>query len=93
MRKLLIALAFGAALAAPAPADASFAREVGRGCLLVGTILGGTTYIGATPFLVGNITPFPGAQLLLNNAVIGCGLGAAGAALGSLWAGIYDFIF
>lgn len=93
MRKFLIALVFGLALASPARADASFVREVGRGCLIVGTILSGTTYIGATPFLVGTVSPFPAANLLLNNAVIGCGLGAAGAALGSIWAGIYDFIF
>lgn len=93
MRKLLIALAFSLALAAPVEAEASIVREMGRGCLIVGTIMGATTYIGATPLLVGNLAPFPGASLLLNNMTIGCGLGAAGAAIGSLWAGIYDFIF
>lgn len=75
------------------PFHAGFVKEVGRGCLFGGTVLAGTTYIGATPFLVGNIVTFPGRELIFNNAMVGCALGAAGAAVGSIWAGLYDFIF
>ncbi len=94
MKKLLIVLAVVMAFTLPAQqAEASFVRELGRGCVVGGSIFAGTTYIGMTPALIGNFTAFPGYSLILNNAVIGCGLGAAGFAAGSIWAGLYGLIF
>ena len=93
MKKLLMVLAVVFACSLPATAEASLVREAGRGCLFGGTVLAGTTYIGATPFLIGGIRTFTGYSLLVNNAVIGCALGAAGGAMGSIWSGLYDFIF
>ncbi len=95
MKKLLMVLVvvLASAVATPPAAEASILREAGRGCLIGGTVLGGSTYLGLTRQLITGAPVLSGYSILLNNAVIGCGFGAAGFAVGSIWAGIFDLIF
>jgi len=95
MKKFLMVLALVLAFTVPVskPADADLIRETVRGCLIGGSVLGGATYLAITPQLLTNAFRLPGYSILANNAVLGCALFGAGAAVGSVWAGFWDLIF
>jgi len=93
MKKLLMVLVILFASALPGEADANIIREAGRGCLAGGSVFAATTYLGMTPALLSTVAAVPGYSILINNAVLGCGIFAVGFAAGSVWAGLWDLIF
>ena len=90
---LMIGMFMSVITLGPHKSEAGVLREAGRGCLMGGTVLAVTTYIGITPALIYPAGTLAGSTILANNSLIGCGIFAAGMAAGSIWETIYDFFF
>ncbi len=56
-------------------------------------MLATTTYTGLTPALSTGVLAVPAGEAIAANAIIGCGVGAAGATAATLATWIYDLIF
>ncbi len=95
MKRILIALAMLFALALPpASADAApLMRNAFQSCAFGAGTLAATTYIGLTPLLSAPGLAVPVANVIAANAIIGCGMGVAGATAATVVGWIYDVIF
>jgi len=95
MKRVLIALALVFALAAPAKAAeaAPLMRNVITSCAFGAGMLAATTYAGLTPALATGAMALPVTEVIAANALIGCGIGAAGAVSATVVGWVYDVIF
>ncbi|CAK0761552.1 conserved membrane hypothetical protein [uncultured Gammaproteobacteria bacterium] len=98
MKKLFATLAVLAMLSATAPAQAGpLMRDVGQGCAFGAAVLAATTFMGLTAVAM---SAGPGAVVmprattaLVNNSLLGCGLGVVGSFAGKVMGGLYDILF
>jgi hypothetical protein len=94
MKKTLTYATLALALAAPVrAADASLMRNVFQSCAFGAGALAATTYVGLTPALATGMLTVPVTEVIAANAVVGCGVGAVGAAAATVTGWIYDAIF
>ena len=95
MKRVLIALTLVIALTCPAKqADAApLMRNVITSCAFGAGMLAATTHYGLTPALATSALPLPVTEVLAANALIGCGIGVAGAVSATVVGWVYDAIF
>jgi hypothetical protein len=74
-------------------ADAALMRNVIQSCAFGAGVMAATTYIGLVPRLNAPILALPAAEVIATNAMIGCGIGAAGATAATLAGWVYDILF
>lgn len=75
------------------PAEAALARNVGSSCAFGAGVLAAATYLEATPVLVSGALPLAAGSALLANALVGCGVSAAGAVASTVFYWVYDSLF
>ncbi len=96
MKRLLVALVLVIACAVP-PAKAAEAaplmRNVMQSCAFGAGVFAATTYYGLTPALATGSLALPVTEVVAANAIIGCGVGVAGATASSVVGWFYDLIF
>ena len=95
MKRTLIALTLLFALAAP-PSSAEAAplmRNAIQSCAFGAGVLAATTYLRLTPALATGVLTVPIANVIAANAIIGCGIGVAGASAATVTGWVYDLIF
>ncbi len=80
-------------LTPPGFAEASLMRNIVQSCAFGAGVLATTTYTGLTPALSTGVLAVPAGEAIAANAIIGCGVGAAGATAATLATWIYDLIF
>ena len=96
MKKLLVALVLVIAFAMPSAKAAEAAplmRNVLQSCAFGAGVFAATTYYGLTPALATGSLAMPVTGVIAANALIGCGVGVAGAATSSVVGWFYDLIF
>jgi hypothetical protein len=96
MKKLLVALVLVFALTLPSAKAAEAAplmRNVLTSCAFGAGVFAATTYYGLTPALATGTLALPVTEVVAANAIIGCGIGVAGAATSSVVGWVYDLIF
>lgn len=74
-------------------AEASLMRNIVQSCAFGAGVLATTTYAGLTPALATGVLTVPAGEVIAANAIIGCGVGAAGATAATLATWVYDLIF
>jgi len=94
MKKALTHLILVLTLVIPARfADAALMRNIFQSCAFGAGVMAATTYIGLAPELNTGMLAVPATEVIITNALIGCGIGAAGATAATLTGWIYDAIF
>ena len=96
MKRLLVALVLVIACAMPSAKAAEAAplmRNLLTSCAFGAGVFAATTYYGLTPALATGSLVLPVTEVVAANAIIGCGIGAAGAATSSVVGWVYDLIF
>ena len=96
MKRMLVALVLVAAFAMPAAKTAEAAplmRNVLQSCAFGAGVFAATTYYGLTPALATGALAMPVTEAVAANAIIGCGVGVAGATASSVVGWFYDLIF
>jgi hypothetical protein len=94
MKKALTHLILVLTLVVPARfADAALMRNIFQSCAFGAGVMAATTYIGLAPELNTGMLAVPATEVIITNALIGCGIGAAGATAATLTGWIYDAIF
>lgn len=80
-------------LAPPRLTDAALMRNVFQSCAFGAGVMAATTYIGLAPELNTGVLAVPVSEIIFANALIGCGIGAAGATAATLTGWLYDSLF
>ncbi len=94
MKKALLYILLTFALIAPVEqADAKLMRNVIQSCAFGAGIMAATTYMGLTPELSTGLLAIPFSEVMITNAIVGCGIGAAGATAATVVGWFYDIIF
>jgi hypothetical protein len=94
MKKTWIYLILTLALVAPAQStEAALMRNVVQSCAFGAGVMAATTYMGLSPALNAVVFAVPATDVIIANAIIGCGIGAAGATAATLTGWFYDAIF
>ena len=95
MKRILLALVLVFAMAMPPAqaAEAPLMRNVLSSCAFGAGVFAATTYYGLTPALATGSLALPVTGVVTANAIIGCGIGVAGAATSSVVGWLYDLIF
>lgn len=96
MKRILFVLALVFAMAATPAKVAEAAplmRNVVTSCAFGAGMLAATTYAGLTPALSAPGLTLPVTEVIAANALIGCGIGAAGAVTATVVGWVYDVIF
>jgi hypothetical protein len=94
MKKALTYLILILTLIAPVRfTNAALVRNVLQSCAFGAGVMAATTYIGLAPGLNTGVLAVPASEVIVANAMLGCGIGAAGATAATLAGWIYDFIF
>jgi len=94
MKKALTHLTLVLVLVAPMRfADAALMRNIFQSCAFGAGVMAATTYIGLAPEIHTGVLAVPATEVIITNALIGCGIGAAGATAATLTGWIYDSIF
>ncbi|MEI6985324.1 MAG: hypothetical protein WCK65_04275 [Rhodospirillaceae bacterium] len=95
MKRLLVALVLVFALIVPVKAaeSAPLMRNVMTSCAFGAGVLAVTTYYALTPALATGSLVLPVTEVIAANAIIGCGIGVAGAAASTVVGWVYDVIF
>lgn len=76
-----------------ASADATLARNLVESCAFGAGVLATTTYAGLTPALSSGLFTVPAGEVIAANALIGCGVGMAGATAATFTGWVYDLLF
>ncbi len=96
MKRLLVALVLVVAFAMPptrAAEAAPLMRNVVQTCAFGAGVFAATTYYGLTPAIATGALALPVTEIITANAIIGCGVGVAGAVSASVVGWVYDLIF
>lgn len=93
MKRSLLYATLVFTLAAPVQfTDAALMRNAFQSCAFGAGAMAGTTYMGLTPAL-GTGLALPVSEVIAANALIGCGIGVAGATAATLTGWLYDILF
>ena len=96
VKRILVALVLMVAFAMPSAKAAEAAplmRNVLTSCAFGAGVFAATTYYGLTPALATGALALPVTEAVAANAIIGCGIGVAGAATSPVIGWVYDLIF
>jgi hypothetical protein len=94
MKKALLHLMLIFALTAPVEfANAGLIRNVVQSCAFGAGVMAATTYVGLAPELSTGVLAVPVSEIIVTNAILGCGIGAAGATAATVVGWFYDIIF
>ena len=95
MKKTLLLATLALTLSTPLQfADAALMRNAFQSCAFGAGVMASTTYMGLTPALsTGGLVALPVTEVIAANALIGCGIGVAGATAATLTGWLYDLLF
>ncbi|CAK0777193.1 conserved membrane hypothetical protein [Gammaproteobacteria bacterium] len=94
MKRTLLSAALILTLTTPIQfADAALMRNAFQSCAFGAGAMASTTYLGLTPALSTTLVALPVTEVIAANALIGCGIGVAGATAATLTGWLYDVLF
>jgi hypothetical protein len=93
MKKALLYLMLVFALITPVEfANAGLLRNVVQSCAFGAGAMAAMTYAGLIPKLSTSLLAIPASEIIVANAIVGCGIGAAGATAATVVSWFYDAI-
>lgn len=73
--------------------QAALMRNVFQSCAFGAGVLATTTYVSLMPEISTGVLALPASEVILTNAILGCGIGAIGATAATMAGWFYDIIF
>ena len=74
-------------------AQAALVRNVLQSCAFGAGVMASATYVGLAPEINTGVLAIPAGEVIITNAIFGCGIGAVGATAATVVGWFYDAIF